>query len=455
MSLTIKAASAMLKPNGCLILEHRLKKVYMADLLVKGGKIVTPSTVVEANLVVQDGRIRGITKKQEISGEVVDAKGLYVIPGLIDAHVHFRDLGQKQKGDWKSESRAAAAGGVTTVLDMPNNKPGINSVEMLEEKRALASEKSAVDFGLYIGAENNNLDEIKKAKNIAGVKFFLGESTGDFLFDENRLPEFFKELKKKGLLAALHCEKASLLEKYKKDKFRYFSDVRPTICETQSIRDVVRSMCDNRVHIVHVTTDAGLREVVRGKKLNKNLTCEVTPQHLWLNKQDELENGSWLKMYPPLRSKSDNSALFMGLRSGAVDIVSTDHAPHTKREKGSGWQKAPGGVPGVETRLPLVLDHTDLRGLIETCCRKPAEIFGIRDKGALIEGYDADFVLLDLNKEWEISNKDIVSKCGWTPFDGIKVKGKVKGTFVRGQQVYDGKKTHDAEGEEIGFVKEK
>ena len=424
----------------------------MADLLVKNGKIVTPSTIVEANLVVKDGKIAKITKDTVNAEYEIDAKGLHVIPGLIDPHVHFRDFEQSYKGDWKSESQAAAAGGVTTVLDMPNNKPSINSAEMLEKKRELASEKSIVDFGLYIGAQNDNLDEIKKARNIAGVKFFLGKSTGDFLFNEENLPKFFKELKKLGLLAALHCEKTSLLEKYKKDKFRYFSDIRPTICETQSIRDVVKSMCDNRVHIVHVTTDAGLCEVVRGKKLNKNLTCEVTPQHLWLNKQDEREKGSWLKMFPPLRSKLDNTALFMGLRTGAVDIVSTDHAPHTKAEKKAGWDKAPGGVPGIETRLPLVLDHTDLRGLVESCCRRPAEIFAIKNKGMLLEGYDADFVLLDLNKEWEIQGKNLFTKSKWSPFEGLKLKGMVEGTFVRGQQVYDGEQCLEGEGKEVAFT---
>jgi dihydroorotase (multifunctional complex type) len=424
----------------------------MADLLVKNGKIVTPTTIIEANMVVTEGKIAGMTKQGLDAEYEIDAKGLYIIPGLIDAHVHFRDFGEACKGDWTSESRAAAAGGVTTVLDMPNNKPCVNSIQRLDEKRKLASKKSIIDFGLYIGAEEDNLNEIRKAENIAGVKFFLGKSTGDFLFNEENLSPFFKVLKEKKLLAALHCEKTSLIEKYKKDKFKYFSDIRPTICETQSIRDVVKSMCNNRVHICHLTSDAGLQEVIRGKRLNKSLTCEVTPQHLWLNKEDEKAKGSWLKMYPPLRTRSDNAALFMGLRSGLLDIVSTDHAPHTRAEKESGWEKAPGGVPGVETRLPLVLDHTDLRGLVETCCRKPAEIFRIKNKGAIIDGYDADFVLLDLNKQWKISDETVHTKCGWTPFEGLGVKGKVEATFVRGQQVYDGEQTMRAEGREVAFA---
>lgn len=424
----------------------------MADLVVKNGKIVGPTSIIEANLVVTDGKIVDITKQKTDCEEYIDASGLYVIPGLIDAHVHFRDFGDSKKGTWKTESRAAAAGGVTTVLEMPNNKPSINTIDRLDEKRELATKNSLVDFGLYFGAQDDNLDEVKKLKNVAGVKFFLGKSTGDLIISEDRIGEFLKVLKQKDMLAAFHCEKTSLLEKYKKDEFKYLSDIRPAICEVMSIKDVSRAMHHNRIHICHVSSDVGLQEVVRAKKLNSNLTCEVTPHHLFLNKKDELEEGAYLKMYPPLRSKSDNSALFMGLRSGMIDIVSTDHAPHLRSEKDKGMNKAPGGVPGVQTRLPLVLDHTDLRGMIETCCRKPAEIFRIKNKGLLKKGYDADFVLLDLKKEYKINSERLLTKCGWSPFEGMKVKGEVESTFVRGQQVFDGEQCFDAEGREVAFA---
>jgi len=423
----------------------------MVDLVVENGKLVTPSTIIEANLVVEGGKISRITKQKVSAGETVDARGLYVIPGLIDAHVHFRDFGESYKADWASESRAAAAGGVTTILDMPNNKPAINTAKRLDEKRDVALRKSVIDFGLFLGAENDNLNEIGKAQNVAGIKFFLGKSTGDLLFDEKNLPHFLAELKKRDLLAAFHCEKLTLTEKYKKDKFRYFDDIRPPLCEAASIKDVVRSMHNNRIHICHVTSDAGLQEVKKGKKLNRSLTCEVTPQHLLFNKDDELEKRAYLKMFPPLRSKADNAALFMGLRSGLIDIVSTDHAPHTVQEKEREFNEAPGGVPGVETRLPLVLDHTDLRGLVETCCRKPAEIFRMKGKGILSEGYDADFVLLDLKKEWRITSESVFTKCGWTPFDNLSVKGKVEGTFVRGVQVFDGEQPIENNGKEVRF----
>jgi len=423
----------------------------MADLVVKNGKIVGPTTIVEANLVVENGKISRITKQDVPADETVDAHGLYVIPGLIDGHVHFREPGDNYKEDWKSGSQAAAAGGVTTVLDMPNNKPSITTIKLLEEKREIAGKKSIVDFGLYFGAENDNLEEIKNLENVAGVKFFLGKSTGDLLFNEENLPGFFKVLKEKGILAACHCEKLGLLEKYKKDSFRYFSDVRPTICEGMSIRDVVRSMHNNRVHICHLTSDMGVKEIVRAKKLNKSFSCEVTPQHLFLSKLDEADVGAYLKMYPPLRSKPDQTALRHALKSGIIDMVSTDHAPHTREEKEQDFDKAPGGVPGVETRLPLVLGMLDLRGLVKTCAQKPAEIFHIKGKGVLAEGYDADFVLLDLNKEYRISNDALFTKCGWSPFDGKSVKGWVEATFVRGKRVFDGEQPIDNGGAEATF----
>ncbi len=423
----------------------------MADLVVKNGKIVTPSTVVEASLVVEGGKISKITKSKTKAEEVVDARGLYIIPGLVDAHVHFREPGQTRKEDWGSGSRAAAAGGVTTVLDMPNNKPSITTAKRLEDKRKLAVKKSVVDFGLYFGASNGNAGELEKLDNIAGVKFFLAESTGDLLVDAGELDGFAEALRGKGLLAACHCEKRELLEKYRGRKFEHFADLRPPIAEAMSIREAARSMGDNRVHICHLTSDMGVKEVARAKKLNKNLTCEVTPQHLFLTKEDEKKQGAYLKMYPPLKSRSDRASLWHALRAGVIDIVSTDHAPHLPGEKEKGWGRAPGGVPGVETRLPLILDATDVRGLVETCARRPAEIFGINNKGVLAEGYDADFALLDLKEEYRIRNDALFTKCGWSPFEGMNVKGRVEGTFVRGNQVFDGEQPLKRGGAEAVF----
>jgi len=423
----------------------------MAELLVKDARIVTPANIIEANIVVEGGKIKRITKQDVPTDEEIDADGCYVIPGLIDAHVHFRDFGESYEADWASESRAAAAGGVTTVLDMPNNKPAINSIAKLEEKRKLVAEKSVVDYGLFLGAENENLEEVKKAENIAGVKFFLGKSTGDLLFAENNLGQFFKAMKPRRMLAACHCEKLSLLDKYKRDKFEYFTEVRPSLCEAKSIRDVTVNMCDNRAHICHVTSEAGLAEVVRAKQLNKKVTCEVTPQHLLLNKNDEKAMGAKLKMYPPLRTKVDQAALLKALKGGIIDLVSTDHAPHTLEEKEKDFSEAPGGVPGVETRLPLMLGLLGMRDMIRTCCEAPARVFGIRNKGFLLQGYDADFVILDPKKEYKIAVDALFTKCKWSPFEGRTVSGKVEATFVGGQQVFDGEQIIEVKGKEAQF----
>jgi len=423
----------------------------MASLLVKNAKIVTPVTIVESNILVDEGKIVKLTKQDVQTDEEIDAAGCYVIPGLIDPHVHFRDFEEAYKGDWKTESMAAAAGGVTTVVDMPNNKPSINSAERFDEKRKLVSEKSVIDFGLYFGAENANIEEVEKLGNPAGVKFFLGKSTGELLFSEINLSRFFKTLKAKKLLAACHCEKLALLEKYKKEKFKYFTDTRPSVCEAMSIKDVVRAMCDNRVHICHVTSSPALEEVRKAKQINPKVTCEVTPQHLLLDKEDEEIDGAYLKMYPPLRGKTDRAALLEGLRSGLIDMVSTDHAPHTMEEKEKGWAEAPGGVPGVETRLPLMLELLGMRAMIKTCCENPAKAFGIKNKGFLAQGYDADFAIVDVRKEWKITSENILTSCGWTPFEGKEVKGRVEATFVRGRQVWDGEETIGGEGREVTF----
>jgi dihydroorotase (multifunctional complex type) len=435
----------------------------MAELVIENAKVIGPTTIEHANIVIDGGKIVKITKQNVEAEEAYDACGLYVIPGLIDAHVHFREPGDENKEDWKTGSQAAAAGGVTTVLDMPNNKVAITSEKLLEEKREIAAKKSIVNFGLYFCANDHNLEEAKKVKNIAGVKFFMGSSTGDIVVSERSLSPYLKVLKERDILAAFHCEKAELLSKYKtssidkfgKSDYDYFSDLRPAVCEAMSIRDVSKAMRGNRIHICHVTSDMGLQEIKRARALNENISCEVTPQHLFLTKEDEKKQGAFLKMYPPLRSKFDQTSLWFALRAGLIDIVSTDHAPHTKQEKEMGFELGPGGVPGIETRLPLVLDTTDVRGLIATCSKRPAEIFGIPGKGSIAPGYDADIVLIDPKEDWVIKGENLFTKCKWTPFEGMKVVGKVKATFVGGKLAYDGEQVMDVQGKEIKFSGEK
>lgn len=431
----------------------------MADLVIENAKVIGPTTIEHASIVVDKGRVVKVTKQKVEADEAYDANGLYAIPGLIDAHVHFREPGDEHKEDWVTGSQAAAAGGVTTVLDMPNNKIAITTEKLLEEKREIAAKKSVVNFGLYFCANDHNLSEAKKVRNIAGVKFFMGASTGDIVVSEKTLSPYLKALKERDILAAFHCEKAELLSKYKtasidkfgKSNYDYFSDLRPAVCEAMSIRDVSKAMRGNRIHICHVTSDMGLQEIKRARALNDRISCEVTPQHLAFTKEDEKKQGGFLKMYPPLRSKFDQTALWFALRAGLIDIVSTDHAPHTRQEKEMGFELAPGGVPGIETRLPLVLDATDIRGLITTCSKRPAEIFRMPNKGSLAPGYDADIVLLDPREEWVIKGEKLFTKCKWTPFEGKKVAGRVKATFVGGKLAYDGEQVLETRGKEVIF----
>ncbi|MBN2518696.1 MAG: dihydroorotase family protein [Candidatus Altiarchaeota archaeon] len=418
----------------------------MVDLLVKGGRVVTPRGVIDASIAIENGKILKILKSGlPKAEEVLDVQGKYVLPGLIDPHVHFREPGAEYKEDLKSGSAAAAAGGVTTFLDMPNNKPSITTAKLLEEKRRLAEKKCSVNYGFHFGATNENLREIEKVENIASVKFYLGSTTGDLLVDESILPSYFEVLRKRGIPATAHCEKEELVGRFaKKRQFRYYSELRPDVCEVESIKAYLEAAnkAGNRAHICHTSSKKGLESFKENKARNRNLSCEVTPHHLFLTQTYEKKLGAFAKMNPPLRAAEDRKALIDGLVSGAIDIVATDHAPHTLEEKEDEFLKAPAGVPGVETMLPLLLNMVNnrflrLEDVIRVAAENPARIFSIKNKGRVTGGYDADLVIVDLKKGYKISNDDLLTKCAWSPFDGMRVKGKVEKTIVGGEVVYD------------------
>lgn len=432
----------------------------MVDLLIKGGRIVTACGIIDASIAIDEGNIVKFLKSSlPKAEEVLDVQGMYVLPGLIDGHVHFREPSAEYKEDWKSGSTAAAAGGVTTVLDMPNNKPPITTAKRLEEKRKLAEKKSIVNFGLHFGATNENAKEVEKAKNIASVKFYLGSTTGDLLVDELILPSYFEVLKKNKILATAHCEKEELVKKFsQKKKFEYYSELRPEICELESIRDYVgaANTAGNRAHICHLSSGRGLELVKEAKIQNRNITCEVSPHHLLLTRDDEKKLGAFAKMNCPLRTKEDRRALMEGLTTGIIDSVATDHAPHTIEEKEQDFIKAPAGVPGVETMLPLLLNLANnkslsLNDVTRVTAQNPARIFSIKNKGQVAEGYDADLVVVDLKKEYKISNDNLFTKCGWSPFDGWKVRGKVEKTVVGGNLVFDSGEVYGNKAKEVVF----
>lgn len=343
-----------------------------------------------------------------VADEVLDGTGKFLIPGAIDAHVHFRDPGSPEKEDWASGSAAALAGGVTMVLDMPNTNPATITVEALEAKRAIAAEKSQVHFGLFFGATRDNLDEMRRAENICGIKIYMGSSTGNLLLDDPAVwEEVFKIAKEKDVPVVVHAETESMIQAGKRD------------CECARVATeaaiALREKVGNRLHIAHVSCKAEL-ELIRAHKCPE-LTCEVTPHHLLFTAADVKD--AFLKMNPPLRSQADQDALWEGLRDGTIDCIATDHAPHTKEEKGRPYAEAPAGVPGVEFMLPLMLNAVNegritLEKLVALTSENPARIFGLHVMG---------WSLIDMGLEKRIQTSDIRSKCGWSPYVNRNIKG--------------------------------
>ncbi|MFA4814975.1 MAG: dihydroorotase [Candidatus Gracilibacteria bacterium] len=340
--------------------------------------------------------------------EVVDGSGKFLLPGLIDSHVHFRDPGFPEKEDWASGSAAALAGGITTVLDMPNTNPATITVEALEAKRTIAKTKSKVHFGLFFGATRDNLEEIRKAENICGIKIYMGSSTGNLLLDDPIVwEEVFKIAKEKNVPVVVHAETESFIRAGRRD------------CECARVATeaaiLLREKIGNRLHIAHISCKSEV-ELMRAYKCSE-LTCEVTPHHLLFTKKDQKD--AFLKTNPPLRGTEDVEALWEGLRDGTIDCIATDHAPHTIQEKQAPLDQAPAGVPGVEFVLPLMLNAVNegrltLERLVSVMSKNPARIFGISPKG---------WVLVDMNVEKIIRREDVKSKCGWSPYEKRAVKG--------------------------------
>lgn len=395
-------------------------------IIFKSAIFVTPEGGMVSDLFVSNGKIVGPFNKSQ-ADKVVDCTGKFLIPGVIDCHVHFREPGGEYKEDWESGSRAAVVGGVTTVLDMPNTNPPTVSLEALEAKRALVHGRSYVNYGFFFGVDGENIDEMANARNVPGYKIYMGSSTGSLLADKPETWEkAFRVAKSRNLPVVVHAEDEASIKVGK----------RGCECALIAVGQAIelRKKIGNKLHIAHVSCDKEL------KKIQENhcseLTCEVCPHHLYFSIND-MRDG-YLKMNPPLRGEDDLRALWEGLRSGLVNIVATDHAPHSLEEKAQEISKAPAGVPGVEFVLPLMLNEVNQKmlsfeRLIELLCRHPAEIFGIKNKGRLDIGYDADLVLLDMNLEKTITRDMVLSKCGWSSYEGYKLKGWPVMTVVGGE----------------------
>ncbi|HBB02557.1 MAG: dihydroorotase, dihydroorotase [Candidatus Peregrinibacteria bacterium GW2011_GWF2_38_29] len=410
----------------------------MYDLILKNGKVVFPDGVKVVDVCIKDGKIEKIMPSvKDLTKDVIDCSGFYVLPGIIDAHVHMRTPGLTMKEDFGTGSRACAAGGITTFIDMPNTRPPTLNNDDLDEKRGFANDDSVVNFGFYIGANGKNFNDIKHVKNVAGVKVYFGAHYKDIsIEDAGLLEELFKWGK---MPIVIHAES---------EKGSY-----------EAVKQVlhIAKKYDARVHIAHVSTDSEIEEIRKFK--SEKVTCETAPHYLFLNKNAFQDLGNFAKVNPPLQTHEDQEALFKAIDDGVIEMIATDHAPHLKEEKEKSFEEAPVGVPGVETLLPLMLDivnkgRIDIVKLVKLMCENPARIFDIKNKGKIAEGFDADLVIVDMDEKRIVRNENLFTKCGWSPFNEWELQGVPKITIVNGIKVFENGKiiAGDFRGGEVKFL---
>jgi dihydroorotase len=424
--------------------------------VLKNAKAYLNKEIVDCNLAIENGRILKIGKGSHMpkADETINLRNLLVLPGLIDAHVHLRDEEKAYKEDFYTGTAAAAAGGITTVLDMPNNAPVTMSAETLKNRMKIAKGKALVNVGFY-SEFPNNLNETKDvvAEGAVAFKLFMAHQIGGLNIDDDQaLQDAFRKVGELGVPVAVHAEdKATLqaaeekLKKVNRHDVSAFLTAHSELVELKAIERLLElsAQINLRLHFCHVTTQEGLAAVVEAKKSGRAVTCEVTPNHLLLSNEDFERYGSLLAMMPPLRSKSHIEALWKGIVDGLVDIIASDHAPHALKEKSeSSIWNAKVGVPGLETTLPLMLtmvrkNRLSLANLVQLLSEKPAEIFKLKDRGRLEQGQKADLAAIDFNRKFKIDASKFHSKAKYSPYDGWEVQGTPVKTFVNGLLIMD------------------
>jgi len=431
------------------------------DLKLKGGRVHLPGGPAEVALGVSGGRIVAIGDVGD-AGETIDCTGLDILPGVIDTQVHFREPGLEAKEDLESGSRAAVLGGVTAVFEMPNTKPNTDSEAAVADKLARARGRMWCDHAFYVGATAANaesLAELERLPGTAGVKIFMGASTGDLLVAEDA--ELARVLASGKRRVAVHAEdearmNARLGERVAGDPASHpvWRDDESALLATRRILRLARA-ARRRIHVLHVTTPAELELLGQHKDI---ATCEVTPQHLTLAGEDAYPRlGTFAQMNPPIRSRAHRDGLWHWLGQGVPDVIGSDHAPHTREEKAKEYPASPSGMPGVQTLLPLMLNHVaegrlTLQRLIDMTSAGPQRVFGLVGKGRIAVGYDADFTVVDLHARWTVEESWLASKCGWSPFTGMALTGRPTGTFIRGNRVmWEGELADAAVGAPLRF----
>ena len=428
----------------------------MKKVLIKNAKIVNEGSIFEGDVFIEDGLISEIAPSISAKSPnltIVDAEGNYLLPGIIDDQVHFREPGLTHKETIETGSKAAVAGGITSFIEMPNTQPQTTTIELLEEKYKMAENTSYANYAFMFGGTNDNLEEIKKIdpKNVPALKLFLGSSTGNMLVDDEKvLEKIFQECP---VLIAAHCEDEATIRKNLQECVERYGDdipieLHPKIrseeaCYLSSSRAVaLAKKTGARLHVFHLSTAKELKLFDNKKALkDKKITAEVCVHHLWFNDNDYQKKGTFIKWNPAVKTQKDQEALLKALIEDKIDVIATDHAPHTLEEKKNVYTKAPSGGPLVQHALPAMLQmyhqgKISLEKIVEKMCHNPAILFDIEKRGFIREGYKADIVLVDLNAPWAVQPGNTLYKCGWSPFEGTTFKSRVTHTFVNGNLVY-------------------
>lgn len=435
----------------------------MKGFLIKGATIVNEGKQEVKDLLIKDGLIAKIdTSISNDSGvEEINADGLFLLPGIVDDQVHFREPGLTHKGELFTESRAAVAGGITSYMEMPNTVPNALTQELLQDKYDRAAQVSLGNYSFFMGASNDNLEEVLKTdeKNVCGVKIFMGSSTGNMLVDsEKTLSGIFSECP---MLIATHCEdEATIRRNTAEYKERYGEDVpisaHPLIrneeaCYLSSSKAVELAKKHNaRLHILHISTEKETHLFDNSVPLEeKRITAEACIHHLTFNDSLYGTKGTLLKWNPAVKSEADRAGIFKALLDDRIDIIATDHAPHTWDEKQNKYFKAPSGGPLVQHALPAMMDHVKngaitIERMVEKMCHAPTICFQLENRGFIREGYQADLVLVDPKKSWQVSKENILYKCGWSIFEGTTFSSSVTDTFVNGHRAYSNGKLDDS-----------
>ena len=432
----------------------------LKTILIKNVNIVNEGAIFKGDILIEGEYIKEVSDSISAKSSdvfVIDAEGKYLLPGAIDDQVHFREPGLTQKATIETESKAAIAGGITSFIEMPNTNPQTTTIEKLEEKFEIASKTSAANYSFMFGGTNDNLDEILKVdpKTVAGLKLFLGSSTGNMLVDDPKVLE--KIFKSTNMIISVHCEDEATINKNLQEHLDKFGEDIPVkyhpiirseeACYISSSKAIkLAEKTGARLHVFHISTGKETSLFSNKTPLkDKKITAEVCIHHLWFSDEDYDKKGSFIKWNPAVKTANDREQLWEALLDDRIDVIASDHAPHTLEEKKNIYTKAPSGGPLVQHALPAMLEmfhrgKISIEKIVEKMCHNPAILFQVEKRGYIKEGYFADLVLVDLNNPWTVNKDNILYKCGWSPFEGTTFKSRITHTFVNGSLVYQNSK---------------